>query len=170
MIGGLVSAIMGTGIQVVSTLSYSGMGMRPVDFLFGCLGCLTWLASGLIAVWHYTNKYQLTLTSRQGFKLGALAGLVNALAIFLFGRALVFMGIMPSAADMARLFTGNPAFGVPDTDMDMYGEVFGFAFVWGALLFGLVLGPLLGLIGGAIGSAMFERGRRDVVIADLSDD
>ena len=171
MIGGLACAILSTVIQVVSTLSNAGMGMQasPVGIILGCLGCLVGLTSGLIAVWHYTGEHELTLTGGQGVKLGALAGVVSALAAFLLTRALVLMDVMPSADDMLNLLMENPAFDNPDANMDMVEWWIEFSMGWGGLLVGLIFGPLFGLAGGAIGAAMFKRGDTEIIM-DLPDE
>lgn len=158
LIGGLAGAVLSTVIQVLGSAT-NAAGTNPVlGIVFGCLGCLVGLTSGFIAVWHYTGEHELTLSRGKGVKLGALAGVVSALAGFLLVRALISIDVMPSAEDVINQMMDNPAVQGAEAGMDMAVRWTEFAMGWGGLIIGLIIGPLLGLLGGMIGAAMFKRG------------
>ena len=161
LIGGLSCAVLSTLIQVASTMVNSG-GQNPIlGAVFGCLGCLIGLTSGLIAVWHYTGEYELTLKSGEGVKLGALAGVVSALVAFLLVRVLMFMGVMPTASDVIEQLADSPGMENAGGQLDMAVQWIEISMGWGGLIIGLVVGSLFGLLGGMMGAAMFKKGSDD---------
>lgn len=161
LIGGLSCALLSTFIQIASTLS-NPAGQNPLmGAVFGCLGCIVGLTSGLIAVWHFTGEHELTLTRSEGIKLGALAGLVSAFVGWMMVQALMILNVMPSAEDMIELMMDNPALDNPEANLDMVIQWIEISMGWGGLVIALIFGPVLGLLGGMIGAAMFKKGDSD---------
>ena len=158
LIGGLACAVLSMVIQVGNTL-VNAAGTNPVlGIVFGCLGCLVALTSGLIAVWHYTSENELALSRGEGVKMGALAGVASALAGFLMSRALMMMGVLPTAEDAIDQMMDNPALENAEAGMETAIQMTEIMMGWGGLVIALIFGPLLGLLGGIIGAAMFGKG------------
>lgn len=170
LIGGLSCALLSTFIQIGST-TFNPAGQNPLlGAVFGCLGCIVGLTSGLIAVWHFTGEYELTLTRGEGIKLGALAGLVSAFVGWMMVQALMVLNVMPSAEDVVELMMENPALDNPEANMDMVIQWIEISMGWGGLAIALIFGPVLGLLGGMIGAAMFKKGDSDELGAVASDE
>ena len=64
LIGGVAAAVLATIISL------------PQNQCLGCLACLCYVGSGLLAVWHYTNTNSLTIKGGEGASIGAMAGVV----------------------------------------------------------------------------------------------
>ena len=157
LIGGLSCAVLTTLIQVASTMVNSG-GQNPIlGAVFGCLACLIGLTSGIIAVWHYTGEYEVTIYQGDGIKIGALAGVVSALVGFLLVRILTWMGVMPTAAEIVEEMSNNPAMENAGSQLEAMVPLYEFFMGWGGLIIGLVIGSILGLLGGMLGAAMFKK-------------
>ncbi|MDE2732281.1 MAG: hypothetical protein OXM02_09385 [Bacteroidota bacterium] len=167
LIGGLACALLSTAIHIGSTLANASGPNLVLGIVFGCLGCLVGLTSGLIAVWHYTSEKEVTLSRSTGVKMGALAGLVSALTGFLMVRALMIMGVLPTADDAIDQMMQNPALENSDAGMETAMQVTEIMMGWGGLVVTLIFGPLLGLLGGMIGAALFKKGEpSDTEFAD----
>ncbi|MCY3615018.1 MAG: hypothetical protein OXH03_08000 [Bacteroidetes bacterium] len=88
LVGGLIAAVISTVVAVVQNLSGASdpVNQDPVlGIIFGLLGCMVMLTSGVIAVWHYTSENELTLRPSQGVGIGVLAGLIYAAAAVALG-------------------------------------------------------------------------------------
>ena len=119
-----------------------------------CLSCIAVLGAGALAVWHYTDTYDLTLTGGSGAGMGALAGLVAGIASSLLSFLLVAVGVAPDP--MAALEAAQAGGAeMPQWLLDFYS---GSTFYVVALVIGLVIGAIAGAIGGAIGAAVFKKG------------
>ena len=64
-----------------------GLGLAPFAVLACCVGCLAPLAAALLAIWHYTREYDLSLSSGQGMIVGLWTGLAHALLTALMAAA-----------------------------------------------------------------------------------
>lgn len=120
-----------------------------------CLACLLYVAAGLVAVWHYTDRHQLTLKGGQGLSLGALAGLVAGSVQTVLDQLFVGIGIKPSWRE--EMQQGFDQSGMDPAQMDQVMAWFDspFAFI-GIVAIGLVIGAIAGGIGGAIGANVFK--------------
>lgn len=145
LIGGVVAG-------VVATLG------SLVPYLGTCIACLLYLGSGLFAVWHYTNTNRLTISSSEGVKMGALAGLVGFGTSMLIGLAYWAAVGMPSMGEfMRQRMEGQPGADPGQIDQMVAffdNPIFPVIFVVASILIWVVLG----LAGGAIGAGVFKKG------------
>ena len=148
VVGGAAAAILITLLQVLQT---------SVHDAFGLLACLSYVTCGMIAVWHYTQEYSITLTGRQGVKLGAYSGVFTAIVVTALNYLLIALGVLPSKEEaldeaMAEVEAAGGA------GAEWVAGFIEFMYGVGGLLLGLFLGVVLGLVGGAIGRAIWKKG------------
>lgn len=121
-----------------------------------CLACLLYVGAGMAAVWHYTDRHQLTMKGGQGLSLGALAGLAAGVVQTVLDQLLVAMGVKPGWQEEMR--EGFERSGMDPAQMDQFAEWFSSPLAYlGIIVIGLVLGAIAGGIGGAIGANIFKR-------------
>lgn len=159
LVGGLIAAVIGTGVSVAQYLSGASdpMNQNPIlGMIFGLLGCMVMLTSGVIAVWHYTSENELTIKPKQGVGIGALAGLIYAAAAVVLGWLLVLVNVLPSPAEAMEMLRETGAFDVPGAEQA--ATITEMMITWGGMVFALIGGVIMGLVGGAIGAALFKRG------------
>lgn len=123
----------------------------------GCIACLAYLAAGVVAVWHYTDRHQLTVRGGPGAGLGALAGIAAGIVAFLLQLLFQSVGLMPNwRVAMEQQFERS---GMDPAQIEEITQMFSSPLVMiGIILAGLVIDAALGAIGGAIGASMFKRG------------
>lgn len=159
LVGGLIAAVISTVVAVVQNLSGASdpVNQDPVlGIIFGLLGCMVMLTSGVIAVWHYTSENELTLRPSQGVGIGVLAGLIYAAAAVALGWLLVLFNVLPSPEETMEVIRESGAFDAPGAEQ---GAAFAEIMVtWGWVGGVLIGGVIMGLVGGAIGAAMFKHG------------
>ena len=159
LVGGLIAAVLGTGVAVIQNLSGANdpTNQNPVlGMIFGLLGCMIMLTSGLIAVWHYTTENELTIKGKQGVGIGVLAGLVYAVTALILGWLLILLNVMPSPEEAMEMVRATGAFDAPGAEQAAsFTEMM---ITWGGPIFALIGGVIMGLVGGAIGAALFKRG------------
>ncbi len=159
LIGGLIAAVIGTVVSVAQQLSGASdpMNQNPVlGLIFGLVGCMVMLTSGLIAVWHYTSEHELTIKPKQGVGIGALAGLVYAAAAVALAWLLVLINVIPSPEETIQMLRESGAFDAPGAEQGLaFAEMM---VTWGGIGIALIGGVIMGLVGGAIGAALFKRG------------
>lgn len=152
--GGVVGLLV--GILSIATTSMQG---SPIGSVVGCVACLTYIGAGLIAVWHYTNTYDLTIPAGQGVGMGALAGVVAAIVGILIGLLLRAIGLVPSPEEMMQAMERSGQFDEMSEDqIEMTRNMMGWFMGPVGYAIGVVVGALLGLIGGGIGAALFKKG------------
>ncbi|MCY3999774.1 MAG: hypothetical protein OXF06_10190 [Bacteroidetes bacterium] len=162
LIGGLLAAVIGVFIAVASEVSGAsdpGNSSSALGIVFQLLGCMAAMTSGLIAVWHYTNENELTLTGGQGVGVGVLAGLVYAVGILILSYVLVGIGLLPSPEESFERIRDSGAFDAPGAEQAE--SITRMMLTWGIPIITTVIGVIMGLIGGAIGAAVFKRGADD---------
>ena len=148
------------GAIVGAVVGLSGL----IPILGGCLGCIGYIAAGLVATWHFTNENEVTLDGGSGAGMGALAGVVAGVVGGLIGLLLMQLGLTPGPGDIMDMFSGME--GMDPEQLEAMEEQMGGmedmmsspAVMIGATLFGIVIGAILGAIGGAIGASMFKKG------------
>lgn len=159
LIGGLIAAVIGTGVSVTQYLSGASdpANQNPVlGMIFGLLGCMVMLTSGVIAVWHYTSENELTLRPGQGVGIGALAGLIYAAAAMALGWLLVLFNVLPSPEETIEIMRDSGVFDAPGAEQGAaFAEIM---ITWGWAVGTLIGGVIMGLVGGAIGAALFKHG------------
>lgn len=140
----------GVAIGVLASL----LSLIPV---VNCLACLAYVGAGLLAVWHYTSTYQLTIPGGKGAGMGALSGLIAAAVAQAIAFLLSQLGLAPS---MEEAITQALETGMADPDQvdQIRAFVTSPGFLVGALLFSALIAALLGVLGGAIGASVFKKG------------
>jgi hypothetical protein len=146
LLGGVVAAVIAAIFSVLQ-----------IPVLSTCLGCLMYIAAGLVAVWHYTETHALTISGGTGAGMGAAAGAVAGLIGALIGFGLQAAGLVPSPAEVIdQLITSGQ---IPADQAETFQGFFNSPLYYvGVILFTLIIGAILGAIGGAIGASVFKRG------------
>ncbi len=144
----------GVSMAVVAAI----VGFFPV--VGGCLTCVAVLASGLIAVWHYTSTYDLTLTGGAGAAMGAAAGVVVTIVGIVLNFVLAALGLRPGFGEGRRAaLQGLEDSGLEPEQLDQFrGLIESAAFPVVIIVCTLLVYVILGAIGGAIGAASFKKG------------
>ncbi len=162
LIGGLATAVLVIGISVANGGASFNVGgtPSPAQMILGCLGCLVYLISGLVAVWHYTGQHSVTLTGSEGVLLGLFSGVLAGIIAAVLSYILVVIGLMPNPEEMMEEMrrTGmfdQPGGGTTEGIMELFSGPSGLVF--GAVI-GAIQGGILGLAGGAIGRAIWKKG------------
>ncbi len=134
-----------------------------------CLGCLAFIGAGLLAVWHYTTTYALTITGGTGASMGAGAGVVGAVASSIIQALMALVGLAPSWADIqGEMMRGMEEGGVPPEQMETWRQVLESPLsIVGFVLCGLLLYAVLGAVGGAIGASVFKKGGETPAAPDV---
>jgi len=155
------SILIGGGvIFIISIVPY-------LNLINGC--CLGMLLGGGVAVWHYVNQYSLTLTSGEGFKLGAMAGLLGGLAGLVIGYVFVLLfnyqpGVDDSKRLMLNLFGTDPA--VRAQIEESFREASENALSATNIAIGtistVIIYPLFAGLGGIIAASAFKKGSQPV--------
>lgn len=122
----------------------------------GCVACLFYVGAGIAAVWHYTDRHQLTIMGGQGAGLGALAGIVAGVVAFLLQLLFQVLGLAPSwRVAMQEQFDRS---GMDPAQIEEIMQTLSSPLVMtGIILAGIVVDAVLGAIGGAIGASIFKR-------------
>jgi len=122
-----------------------------------CIGCILFIAAGVLAVWHYTDRHQVTIKGGQGLVLGALAGLVGGIVQSILDQVLMAVGAKPGWREEMR--QGFEQSGMDPAQMEQVMEWFSSPVALVAImLVVLVMCMIAGGIGGAIGANIFKRG------------
>ena len=147
LIGGVATAV----IAVILSL--------PQNQCLGCLVCLCYLGSGLIAVWHYTKTNTLTIKGGEGAGLGAMAGVVSGVVAGVMGLIFRAIGLLPGVDDIIEKMVEDGQLEQldPETAEMIYSFIETSAGIVG-IVFGVIFAVILGVIGGAIGAAVFKKG------------
>ena len=145
ILGGLVVTILST-----SYLSY-------VNFLC-CLGVL---AGAIVAVWHYTETNELTISSGDGAVMGILAALFGLVLASILNYALIKMGIRHDLA-ISQFILNSMGDNMPPEQYDAMVEQMEMEYSIGVMLknlaFGAIAYVIFGAIGGLLGAKMFKKG------------
>ena len=147
LIGGVATAVLATILSL------------PQNQCLGCLVCLCYVGSGLIAVWHYTNTNTLTIKGGEGAGLGAMAGVVCGVVAGVLGLIFRAIGLLPSVDDIIEQMeqTGQLDQLDPETADMIYSFIEVTAGI-GGIVIGVIFAVILGVIGGAIGASVFKKG------------
>lgn len=144
LVGGAVGAVLGTVFSLVPGLNYCS--------------CLALIGAGLLTVWHYTSKNQLTISGGEGVAMGAQAGLVS----FLIGTVfLLIMWLFQGMPSLSQYFMEqarkNPQ--MSPEQLDQTAQFFDNPlFIVVIVVVAILVYVVSGLIGGAIGAAVFKKG------------
>lgn len=128
-----------------------------IPLIGSCLACLAYIVAGLLAVWHYTTTYSLTIPGGKGASMGALAGVVAAVVAQLVTFLLMAIGAAPSLPEAMRTALEGQNMDPAQTE-ELISMFTSPAFMVGMIIVGIIIASILGLIGGIIGASMFQRG------------
>lgn len=156
LVGGLAGGLLATVITL------------PQNDILNCLACFMYAGCGLVAVWHYTDTNELTISGGEGVKLGALAGLVGALVAGVLVMLFRAIGVLPGAEDLVRQMEESGALEQMGEGAEFWIGFVEFTAGPGAILIGIPIAVIISLAGGAIGAALFKKGpaEDDVVVID----
>ena len=147
LIGGVATAV----LAVILSL--------PQNQCLSCLVCLSYVGSGLIAVWHYTNTNTLTIKGGEGAGLGAMAGVVCGVVAGVLGLIFRAIGLLPGVDDIIEQM--DEAGQLDQLDPETADMIYSFIEISagiGGIVIGVIFAVILGVIGGAIGAAVFKKG------------
>ncbi len=130
------------------------IGQIPV--VGSCLACLLYIGAGMLAVWHYTNSYQVTLPGGQGALIGLLSGIMAALLSHVLAILLIRFGVLPDP--IAMMEASGQLSQMPPEQAEMALRIARTMAGPVGLLIGAVIGGLIGLLGGVVGAATFKKG------------
>lgn len=129
----------------------------------GCVACLIYLGAGMLAVWHYTDRHQLTLKGAQGAGLGALAGVLAGIIAFVLQLLFQAVGIAPGWREAMERGFENSNMDPAQIEEIMQTMTSPLVMI-GLILVGLILNAVVGAIGGVIGASLFKKDTN--VVAD----
>jgi hypothetical protein len=128
-----------------------------IPLVGGCLGCLMYMAAGVLAVWHYTSTHEVTIPGGQGAGMGALAGLLSGAAASGLQQLFIATGIQPDMAEQVRQQMESS--GAQNDQQGQMLEMFSSPeFLVIMIAVGLLLAAILGAVGGAVGASLFKKG------------
>ncbi|MFN3345816.1 MAG: hypothetical protein ACK412_09225 [Chloroherpetonaceae bacterium] len=144
------------------------IGIVPfLNLINGC--CLGMLLGGGVSVWHYTNQYNLTLTSGEGFKLGALAGLLGGLAGLVVSYVLIALfDYQPGKEElqelMLNIFGSDPAVRaqMEESFREQSTNALSASAIAISTITTAIIYPLFAGLGGIIGASLFKKGSPQV--------
>lgn len=147
LIGGVAAAVLATLLSL------------PQNQCLGCLACLCYIGSGLLAVWHYTNTQSLTIKGGEGASIGALAGVVSGVVGGILGLIFRAIGLLPTAEEAIQQLEDSGQLDQADeATMELMYGIIEFFNGPGGIVVGIIFAVILGVIGGAIGAAVFKKG------------
>jgi hypothetical protein len=144
------------------------IGIVPfLNLINGC--CLGMLLGGGVTVWHYTNQYNLSLTSGEGFKLGALAGLLGGLAGLVVSYVLIALfDYQPGKEElqelMLNIFGSDPAVRaqMEESFREQSENILSTSSIAISTITTMIIYPLFAGLGGIIGASLFKKGSPQV--------
>ncbi len=151
------SILIGAGVIFV-------IGIVPfLNLINGC--CLGMLLGGGVAVWHYANQYNLSLTSGEGFKLGALAGLLGGLAGLVVSYVLLALfDYQPGLQEIKSIFLdlaeSDPAIRaqIEESFRQQSETAFSISSIAIGTVGTVIIYPLFAGLGGIIAASVFKKG------------
>jgi hypothetical protein len=143
------------GGLVVGLLSTSYLG------LINMLCCAGVIIGAVVAVWHYTDTNQLTITAGQGAVMGLLAAIVGWLISLVLNFVLIKAGIRSDLV-ISQFILDRFGDNMPPESYDQMVDQMNANITIGSYLLNAVWGVLFsvvfGAVGGAIGAVIFKKG------------
>ena len=127
--------------------------------LTGLLCCLVAIGSPMLAVWHYTNEYKLTLPAGPGAGMGALVVLIGGAVSYGIQRILQATGAFPTDEEIIERTRDQLA--AQGLEPEQIEQFMGFAEMSSGVtgfLVNLVVAIVIGAIGGILGAIIFKKG------------
>lgn len=156
-IGAVAFAVLSVGLAFLA----AGSGGTALQYAVGCLGCLIILAGPMVAVWHYTSTYDLTILAGRGAAMGAAAGALGALASGAISQLLVMAGLLPTPAETIEASRRQMIDGGMDPEQaGQFAEQFGgmASNPLMATLINVAIAAALGALFGALAASVFKKG------------
>lgn len=129
--------------------------------LLNLLCCLGVIAGALVAVWHYTDTNELTISTGKGAGMGALAAIGGGVIALITNLVLIQMDIRHDLAMLEFMINSLGDRMAPEMIEDMEAQLEA-PFELGLYLFNALLGfaisAVFGAGGGAIGAKVFKKG------------
>lgn len=154
------SVILGGVVAGLLSTSYLG--------LINLLCCAGVIIGAMVAVWHYTDTYKLTIPAGQGAVIGLLAALVGTVISLVLNYILIEMGIRSDQV-ITQFILNSFGDSMPPEQYDAMMEQMNSEMTLSAYLanglFATVVSLVFGAIGGAIGGAVFKKGEESPEIA-----
>ncbi len=145
LLGGLVAGLLST--------SYLGM--------INMLCCAGVIIGAVVAVWHYTDSNEITISAGQGAVLGLLAALVGWAFSFVLNYVLIKAGIRSDLV-ISQFFLDRFGDNMPaeqyDQMLDQMTAEMTFAKYFMSAIWGLLASVAFGSVGGMIGAMIFKKG------------
>ena len=147
------SVLIGAAVTTVLSTSYLG--------LINCLCCAGIIAGAMVAVWHYTDTNNLTITAGNGAMIGVMTAVIGTLISLVLDYIFIKMGVR---ADLAITNFIVNSFGdqMPPDQLDAMLEAaeaeITIARHFGGGMIGVLISAIFGAIGGAIGASVFKKG------------
>lgn len=153
LLGGLVVAVLST-----SYLS-----------LINMICCLGVIVGAVIAVWHYTETNEITVSGGTGATMGVLAALFGLIVASIINFGLIKMGIRHDQV-FTEWMINAMGDNMPPEQYDAMVEQMNADITIGLMLKNTALGAIVyvifGAIGGMIGAKMFKKGGDEVTDFD----
>ena len=154
------SIVIGVGVSVVLGLLFGFLatsGGQAGQMIGGCGACLVAILAPMVAVWHYTSTYNLTIPAGQGAGMGAAVGAIGAIISALIQRLLIAMSVFPDPIENARRQLESQGMDPAQIEQAMsLAETLNSPVI--GLVAGLLIGALIGAIGGVLGAVIFKKG------------
>ncbi|MDA0875553.1 MAG: DUF4199 family protein, partial [Bacteroidetes bacterium] len=147
------SLILGALVSGILSTSYLS--------LINVLCCMGVIAGALVAVWHYTETNELTISTGKGAGMGAMAAIGGAIIAMVLNLVLIQMGIRHDLA-MVEFMMNRLGDSMPPEQLESMEAQLEAPFEIGPYLLNGVLGTgisaIFGAIGGSIGAKVFKKG------------
>ena len=129
--------------------------------LINIICCLGVIAGALVAVWHYTDTNELTISTGKGAGMGAMAAIGGGVISLVTNLVLIQMGIRHDLA-MVEFMINSFGDGMPPEQLEAMEAQLEAPFQFGAYMLNALLGfaisAVFGAGGGAIGAKVFKKG------------
>lgn len=133
--------------------------------------CLGVLIGAVVAVWHYVDSNEATLTSGQGAVLGMLAATVGFFVSYVLNLVLILAGIRHDLAMGMFMYNQFGSQMPPEQADEMLRQLeqpFSIVqYMWGLIALPVFVG--VGALGGLIGAKMFKRGGDEPTVATANE-
>ena len=141
---------------VVTVLSTSYLS------LINAICCLGVLLGAIMAVWHYTETYDLTIKTGDGAKMGAMAALFGLVVATVINYILITVFDIRHDQAMAQYMLDMFGDNMPPEQYDQTVAEMNAPVTIGKVMEGLAWGfvtySIFGALGGILGAKMFKKG------------
>lgn len=156
------SVLLGAALYTVLSLITGFIALNSGQVgqsLTGLLCCLVAIGSPMLAVWHYTNEYNLTIPAGPGAAMGALVVVIGGAISYGIQRILQATGAFPTDEEIMERTRDQLA--SQGMDAEQIEQIMGFAEMSSGItgfLVNLVVAVVIGVVGGVLGAVIFKKG------------